>query len=102
MKSETTLALVKELDKIKSNHSRYSYLGAWTGLVASIIWLAQLYSFAFEKEHVQYFNWFYALMFLIPLLLLLQSFFIVVQHLTNQMFTILLEAMLENRKANEN
>lgn len=102
MKSETTVSLVKELDKIKSNRSKNSYFGAWSGLIVSIIWLARLYSFAFEKEHIQTFNWLYAFMFVIPLVLLLQSFFIIVQHLTNKKFLFLFEAMLENNKINEN
>ena len=97
MKPETTASLVKELEKIKSNRSKNSYLGAWSGLFASIIWLARLYSFAFEKEHVQSFNWFYAFMFIIPLVMLLQSFFIIVRHLTDKKFLILFEAMLENK-----
>ena len=97
MKPETTVSLVKELDKIKSNRSKYSYFGAWSGLFVSIIWLARLYSFAFEKEPVQSFNWFYAFMFIIPLVMLLQSFFIIVQHLTNQKFSILFEALLEKK-----
>jgi len=98
MKPETTASLVKELEKIKSNRSKNSYFGAWSGLFVSFILLARLYSFAFEKEHVQSFNWFYAFMFIIPLVILLQSFFIIVQHLTNKKFLILFEAILENKK----
>ena len=97
MKPETTASLVKELEKIKSNRYKNSYFGACSGLFVSIIWLARLYSFAFEKEHVQSFNWFYAFMFIIPLVMLLQSFFIIVRHLTNKKFLILFEAMLENK-----
>ncbi|HMN18501.1 MAG TPA: hypothetical protein PKD03_12875 [Ignavibacteriaceae bacterium] len=102
MKPETTLSLIKELDKIKSNYSKNSYFRAWTGLFVAIIWLARLYSFAFEKEHVQAFNWFYAFMFIIPLVMLLQSFYIIVRHLTNKKFSILFEAILENKKENDN
>lgn len=97
MKPETTVSLVKELEKIRSNRSKYSYFGAWSELLVAIIWLARLYSFAFEKEPAQGFNWFYALMFVIPLVMLLHSFFIIVQHLTNKKFSVLFEALLEKK-----
>lgn len=97
MKPETTLLLVKELEKIKRNRSKFSYVGAWSELFVAIIWLARLYSLPFEKEPTQVFSWFYAIMFVIPLVMLLHSFFIIVQHLTNKKFSLLLEALLEKK-----
>jgi hypothetical protein len=97
MKPETTVLLVKELEKIRSKRSNFSYFGAWSELCLAIIWLARLYSLAFEKAPAQTFSWFYTLMFVIPLVLLLHSFFIIVQHLMNKKFLVLFEALLEKK-----
>lgn len=97
MKPETTVLLVKELERIRRNRSKYSFFGAWSELFVAIIWLARLYSLPFEKEPTQVFSWFYALMFVIPLVMLLHSFFIIVRHLTNKKFSVLFEALLEKK-----
>ncbi|MCL6097934.1 MAG: hypothetical protein M1391_05100 [Bacteroidetes bacterium] len=97
MKPETTVLLVKELEKIKSKRSNFSNFGAWSELFVAIIWLARLYSLPFEKAPTLTFSWFYALMFVIPLVLLLHSFFIIVQHLMDKKFSVLFEALLEKK-----
>ena len=98
MKGETIISLVKELEKIKSIRSRNSYFGAWLGFVASIIWLARLYMLAIEKTPTKGLEWFPAFMFVVALALCLQSFYIIVRHIINNKFAIIIEALLENKK----
>jgi hypothetical protein len=98
MKGETIIALVKELEKIKSIRSRNSYFGAWCGFIVAIVWLARLYMIAIEKTPKQGLEWFPALMFVIALILLLQSFFIIIRHITNKKFAVIIETLLESNK----
>lgn len=98
MKGETIISLVKELEKIKSIRSRNSYFGAWCGFVVSIIWLARLYMLSTEKSPNQNLEWFPAFMFVVALVLCLQSFYIIVRHITNKKLAIIIEALLENKK----
>ncbi len=98
MKSETIFSLVKELEKIRSIRSRNSYFGAWCGFVVSLIWLAWLYMLSIEKSPNQVPEWFPAFMFVVALVLCLQSFYIIVRHITNKKFEIIIEALLENKK----
>lgn len=97
MKTETTILLVKELEKIKSNRLKYSYFGAWIELFVSLILLAKFYLIALEKEINQSSNLFYALVLVILLVMLLQSFFVIIQHLTNKKFLVIIEALLEKK-----
>jgi high-affinity Fe2+/Pb2+ permease len=98
MKGETIIALVKEQEKIKSIRSRNNYFGAWCGFIVSIIWLARLYMLSIEKSPNQGLEWFTAFMFVVALVLCLQSFYIIVRHITNKKFVIIIEALLENKK----
>ena len=95
MKAEITMSLVKELDKIKSIRSRNSYFGAWCGFIVSIIWLARLYMLSIEKSPNQSLEWFPAFMFVVALILCLQSFYIIVRHITNKKISLIIEALLE-------
>jgi hypothetical protein len=98
MKDETIISLVKELEKIRGIRSRNSYFGAWCGFVVSVIWLAWLYMLSIEKSPNQGLEWFPAFMFVVALVLCLQSFYIIVRHITNKKFEIIIEALLENKK----
>lgn len=84
MKAETTMLLVKELDKIKSIRSRNSYFGAWCGFIVATVWLARLYVLAIGRTFEQGLNWLPALGFIIALIILLQSFYIIIRHITNK------------------
>ena len=99
MKPETTISLVKELEKIKSIRARNSYFGAWCGLLVGLIWLGSLYLFTFEKEPVKSLGWFPSLMFTLALMVLLQSFYIIIRYLMNRKFSIIIESLLENKKS---
>ncbi len=99
MKTETTISLVKELEKIKSIRSRNSYLGAWCGFIVSIIWLAWLYMFSIEITPIIKLQWLSAFMFVTALVVCLQSFYIIIRHITNKKFAIIIEALLENKKS---
>ncbi len=98
MKSESVILLVKELEKIKSIRSRNSYFGAWCGLVVSIIWISRLFLFSMEKTSFKNLEWFPSFMFFIALVLCLQSFYIIVRHITNRKFALIIEAWLESNK----
>jgi len=101
MKGETTIALVKELESIKSIRSRNTYLGAWCEFIYSIVWLASLYKFSFEKipdKGLSWLHWFPTLMFLIALILFFQSIYLIIRHITNKKFAVILEALLEFNK----
>ena len=98
MKAETIISLVKELEKIKSIRSRNSYFGAWCGFIVAIVWLARLYMTAMEKAPNDGLEWFPAFMFVVALILLLQSFFIIIRHITNKKFAVIIEALLESNK----
>ena len=98
MKAEITISLVKELDKIRSIRSRNSYWGAWSGFFVAIVWLASLFMFSLEKKSEPGLEWFPALMFVIALIILLQSFYIIIRHIFNKKFAVILEALLEKNK----
>lgn len=98
MKGETIISLVKEQEKIKSIRSRNSYFGAWCGFVVSIIWLARLYMLSIEKLPDQGLEWFSAFMFVVALILCLQSFYIIIRHISNKKFAMLIDALLENKR----
>ena len=99
MKGETIISLVKELDKIRSIRSRNSYFGAWCGFVVSIIWLARLYMLSIEQVPSQGLEWFSAFMFIVAFILCLQSFYVIIRHITNKKFAIIIEALLANKKS---
>ena len=98
MKGETIISLVKELEKIKSIRSRNSYFGAWCGFAVSIIWLARLYMLSIEKAPSQGLEWFPAFMFMVALILCLQSFYIIIRHIINRKFAIIIEALLKDKE----
>lgn len=98
MKAEITMSLVKELDKIKSIRSRNSYFGAWCGFIVAIVWLARLYMLAIGRTYEQGLGWFPSFGFIIALIILLQSFYIIIRHITNKKFSLIIEALLEKNK----
>ncbi|MFA6980976.1 MAG: hypothetical protein WC209_16750 [Ignavibacteriaceae bacterium] len=98
MKGETIISLVKDMEKIKSIRSRNSYFGAWSGFVVSIIWLSRLYMLAIEKTPTQGLEWSPVFMFVVALILLLQSFYMIIRHITNNKLAIIIEALLESNK----
>jgi cytochrome c-type biogenesis protein CcmH/NrfF len=42
--------------------------------------------------------WFPVLMFVIGLILFLQSFYLIIRHITNKKFAVIIEALLESNK----
>jgi hypothetical protein len=101
MKGETTIALVKELENINSVSSRNSYIGSWCEFIFSIVWLASLYKFSFEKipdKGLSWLLWFPTLMFLIALILFFHSIYLIIRHITNKKFAVIIEALLESNK----
>ncbi len=99
MKAEITISLVKELEKIKSIRARNSYFGAWCGLLAALVWMGSLFLFTIGKASSQALGWFPALMFIFALIILLQSFYIIIRYLMNRKFILIIESLLENKKS---
>ena len=93
MKNETIISLVKESEKIRSIRSRNSYRQGWGFFIFSIIFLGSLYM----QAPVKGLEWVSAIKFIAGLLVCLQSFYIIIRHLINKKFTIIIEALLENK-----
>lgn len=98
MKGETIILLVKELERIRGIRSRNSYFGAWCGFIVSIISLAGLYMLAIGRTYEQGRDWLLAFFFIIALIILLQSFYIIIRHITNKRISLIIEALLEKNK----
>ena len=97
MKAETIILLVKENEKINSKSSRNSYYGAWLQLVIAVSMLIGLFLSSIEPAVFKGVEWSLAIMFVIALALLLQSFYVIIRYITNKKFAIIIEALLENK-----
>jgi hypothetical protein len=98
MQSKAVISLVKELEKIRSIRSRNSYFGAWFGFIISIIGLAKLYMFSIEEVPAKGLAWFPTFMFVVVLVICLQSFYLIIRYVSNKKFEIIIEALLEKNK----
>jgi|GEM_PF-1443333 len=100
MDSDITLSIVKELEKINISRSKYSYRGAWATLFVSIVYLTYLFFKSLgpitEKANV----WVYVLFFVIALLLMLQSFYVILSHIINKKLSIIIKSILDLGKLN--
>jgi hypothetical protein len=98
MKAESTVALVKELEKIRSVRARNSYTGAWFGFVFSILWLGSIHWASAETPPNGGAEWLPAVMLICALAVCLQSFYVIIRHLVNKKFAIIIEAVIDNAK----
>ena len=94
MKAETRIVLVKELEKLKSIKERNNYIGAFIGLIFSFSCLVSIYPVAVKGNSSVNTFWI-PFVVLVSLIVLLQSFFIIIRHITNKKFITLFEALLE-------
>jgi uncharacterized membrane protein len=99
MDSENTFSLVKELEKINSSKSKYSLSGAIITLIIAIIFLSALFykilSFQSENSSV----WVLIVFFVISIIMMLQSIFIIINHRINKIISIIVQAVLEIAKS---
>jgi hypothetical protein len=95
MNTKTTVLLVKELEKMNLISSRNNYRGAWSGLIISIIWLTSLFLGYMNNPDIA---WLRGIFFVVALVMLLQSFFLIIRHLTYKKIGVIIEAILENQK----
>ncbi|MBU2471509.1 MAG: hypothetical protein KKF20_03780, partial [Bacteroidetes bacterium] len=86
-----------ESEKIKRINSRTSYLGAWSGLIVSGIVLAGLIVKTWGNLSNQEFSLVPILITIMMLTVLIQSFFLIIRHLTNKRLIIILEALLDDK-----
>ena len=99
MDSENTFSLVKELKKINSSKSKYSLSGAIITLIVAIIFLSALFykilSFQSENSSV----WVLIVFFVISIIMMLQSIFIIINHRTDKIISTIVQAVLEIAKS---
>lgn len=97
MKTETAIALVKEVSKSKSAFSSSIFWSSWGGIGAGISWFVIILSKSFEKNSGQELNWISTLLLTLSLFLVLFCFYNVIEHRLNKKFAIIIEAILENK-----
>jgi membrane protein YdbS with pleckstrin-like domain len=98
MDPEKTFSLVKELEKINSSKSKYSLSGAIITLIVAIIFLSALFykilSFQSQNSSV----WVLIVFFVISIIMMLQSIFIIINHRTDKIISTIVQAVLEIAK----
>lgn len=98
MNSENTVLLVKELEKINNNKSKNSYSGAWVSLGVAITYLTYLFVQSINSNIGNRNIWIYAILFVIMILLLLQSFYWILSFRTDKKLTLIINAILDLEK----
>ena len=99
MDHKNTFSLVKELEKLNSSKSKHSLSGAIITLIIAIIFLSALFykilSFQSENSSV----WVLIVFFVISIIMMLQSIFIIINHRTDKIISIIVQAVLEIAKS---
>jgi len=101
MKGETLLTVVKEKHKLESIQSRTSYSSAWIAFFMITMYLALVLAYP-EKIHSESFWLLPVIIYFVLILALLQSFFLIVRHLMNKRFIMIIEAILQENEKTEN
>jgi hypothetical protein len=97
MNSENTIQLVKELEKISSSTKKNSYFGAWSGLLLGIVYLT--YLFIKLSEGSVNIPWVYAFAFVAALLILLQSFYLIISTTMYRKVVLIIKSVLDLEKS---
>lgn len=96
MAPETRIALLKEMERIKRTQSRNNYSTAWICLCLSVFWIAWIIYLIITGTD-RYMPLLNSFAFLIAMFLLLQSFYIIIRHVTDRKFILLFGALLESK-----
>jgi hypothetical protein len=97
--SENTIKLVKELEKINAATSKNSYFGAWVGLFLGIVYLTYIFV-ELNKDAANY-NWVYAFFFVMAIIILLQSLYIIISSIIYKKISLVIKSVLDLGKADK-
>ena len=98
MNSENTVSLVKELEKINSSNSKNNYSVAWITFFVSIVFLTVLFSKSLDPNSEPTNVLILVMFFVLAVLLMLKSFYNIINHISNKKFSVIIKSILELEK----
>lgn len=97
MKAETTIALIKEMEKDKRLFSKNIFSVSISVFVLSVILFVSILVKLFEKNLNQEINWTSESLLIISLTIMFTAYSFIIHHRMNKKTTLIIEALLENK-----
>lgn len=100
MDGNKMLEITKELQYIRKTETASGYIGGWIGFVISLFTFANMLAYPPQEHHLPpYLWWIPTMLYTLVIVMLFDSFFIIIKHILNRRIILIMEMILaENRK----